>query len=401
MGNTSSSRSAVSTLNSERYAVERREKGQDCSSSEDSCDLDREDSRDLDVYCGELSEGQYHGRGTLRYARSDPRQRGVFEGDFVRGKRSGKGKLSWTNGTVYYGDWKDDRLHGTGVLELPSGLKYEGEFQHNKFHGQGTLRWKNGKHYVGSWKDNLRSGTGVLTYPADDSRHRMEYTGEWSKGMRHGQGVMRWTNGALYEGEWNYGKRDGFGKHTFPSRQVYIGTWKKGLREGKGTRYFPNGDRYVGEWQKDKKHGQGFYVFAHGRVVPKFFEEGEERDDAEEIRHDPQSLQVYCIEAIAQHDRLVEEMDSRLPPELAAKIRAYRENEMHVQQQPSRFFALVHNMLNRFSNNAGNETSGAALADGRRPAAASNRLVAKFGLRHDASCQRIPAPDAAWNCEPR
>lgn len=115
---------------------------------------------------------------------------------------------------------------------------------------------------------------------------------------------------------------------------------------------------------------------------------------------DPQSLQVYCIEAIAQHDRLVEEMDSRLPPELAAKIRAYRENEMHVQQQPSRFFALVHNMLNRFSNNASNETSGAAPADGRL-ASSGSRLVAKFGLRHDASCQRIPVPDATWNCEPR
>lgn len=220
MGNNSSSRSAVSTLSAERYAVERRERGQDCTSSEDSSELDREDSRDLDVYCGELRDGHYHGRGTLRYSRSDPRQRGVFEGDFLEGKRSGRGKLSWTNGTVYCGNWKDDRLHGTGVLELPSGLKYEGEFQHNKFHGQGTLTWKNGKQYVGSWKDNLRSGTGVLSYPADDSRHRMEYTGEWSKGMRHGQGVMRWTNGALYEGEWHYGKREGFGKHTFPSRQV-------------------------------------------------------------------------------------------------------------------------------------------------------------------------------------
>ena len=61
--------------------------------------------------------------GSLRYANGDS-----YEGQFYNGLKHGKGKLVQNNGVAYNGEWKNEKMDGFGLLELPGGDKYEGFF---------------------------------------------------------------------------------------------------------------------------------------------------------------------------------------------------------------------------------------------------------------------------------
>ena len=63
--------------------------------------------------------------------------------------------------------------------------------------------------------------------------------------------------------------------------QVFIGNWENGKREGPGVRHFGNGDRFEGVWKKDKKEGLGYYIFAHGRKVPHYHDNGVLKEEFE------------------------------------------------------------------------------------------------------------------------
>ncbi|MBB3126242.1 hypothetical protein FHS19_000896 [Paenibacillus rhizosphaerae] len=69
-------------------------------------------------YYGEVSGGKPNGRGTMKW--SDSKQ---YSGEFVNGEREGKGKYvneytadGESHKVVYNGEWKRDRMHGTGTL---------------------------------------------------------------------------------------------------------------------------------------------------------------------------------------------------------------------------------------------------------------------------------------------
>lgn len=47
-----------------------------------------------------------------------PRQvHAVYEGDYTDGKRAGLGKMTYPNGDVYTGQWKDNAMSGEGTYE--------------------------------------------------------------------------------------------------------------------------------------------------------------------------------------------------------------------------------------------------------------------------------------------
>lgn len=104
-------------------------------------------------------------------------------------KRSGAGKHTSADGSVYTGEWHEDKvcvysqrvlhyssgaggrvsvpfpltrvpwrcprqMHGSGTLQLSSGARYEGEFKDNMFHGTGTYTFPNGCIYNGQFCKN-------------------------------------------------------------------------------------------------------------------------------------------------------------------------------------------------------------------------------------------------------
>ena len=83
----------------------------------------------------------------------------LSDGEYQHGsdgslERNGYGVHTTTEGAVYEGEWKGDKMNGRGKLAHPSGALYEGEFVNNQFHGQGKYTWKNNSFYEGQFKEN-------------------------------------------------------------------------------------------------------------------------------------------------------------------------------------------------------------------------------------------------------
>ena len=68
--------------------------------------------------------------------------------------RDGHGKYIYTDGTVYEGNWKNDKKHGKGKIIYSDGEVYEGEWKNGKMDGKGKYTYSNGEVQEGLWKDN-------------------------------------------------------------------------------------------------------------------------------------------------------------------------------------------------------------------------------------------------------
>lgn len=66
----------------------------------------------------------------------------------------------------------------------------------------GKMTYANGDIYEGEWKDSQKNGHGKYIWTDGDV-----YEGEWKDGMRNGQGKYTYANGNVYEGEWKDSKR--------------------------------------------------------------------------------------------------------------------------------------------------------------------------------------------------
>ena len=95
----------------------------------------------------------------------------------------GQGTKNSADGTMYVGEWKDDKMHGQGLY-----IYGEGEWEGDK--------------YVGEWKDDKKNGKGIYTW-ADGKM----YEGEWKSGLMNGQGTATNSDGIiLHSGLWKDGK---------------------------------------------------------------------------------------------------------------------------------------------------------------------------------------------------
>eukprot|EP00984_Skeletonema_dohrnii_P026186 scaffold15496_cov81-Skeletonema_dohrnii-CCMP3373.AAC.2 len=46
---------------------------------------------------------------------------------------------TYADGSVYEGDWKDDKMHGEGKMTYANGVVYDGHWRDDKKHGEGIL----------------------------------------------------------------------------------------------------------------------------------------------------------------------------------------------------------------------------------------------------------------------
>jgi len=219
----------------------------------------------------------------------------VYEGEWLNNKIEGHGRMAYTNGYVYEGEWKNHKWNGYGTLkgkhssyegDWKGGLKegfgklyakdgqheeyYTGQFHNGKYHGQG--RWRsitNGKTvlYSGKWIDNHRIGKG--TYTTDG----MVYEGIWESDEITGLGHVKLPIG-IYEGSLHKAFFEGYGEMVYTNGDTYKGNWNRGEKHGKGTYYYADGSVYEGDWLRDEWHGQGRLTLADGSVQEGTFEQG-------------------------------------------------------------------------------------------------------------------------------
>eukprot|EP00210_Caulerpa_lentillifera_P007366 g7041.t1 len=88
--------------------------------------------------------------------------------------------LEWPDGSRYDGQTESTLCHGVGIMTHPNGdrcvslqstsivFSYEGEFRFGAMHGHGVYVWNGGTIYRGDWNDNRMEGCGVrLSKQAD------------------------------------------------------------------------------------------------------------------------------------------------------------------------------------------------------------------------------------------
>ncbi|KAF5904199.1 MORN repeat-containing protein 2 isoform X1, partial [Clarias magur] len=68
--------------------------------------------------------------------------------------RKGFGTQTSSSGTMYTGEWDNDKMNGRGTLSHPSGAVYKGQFRDNMYHGDGTYHFPDGTKYTGMFCNN-------------------------------------------------------------------------------------------------------------------------------------------------------------------------------------------------------------------------------------------------------
>jgi tetratricopeptide (TPR) repeat protein len=178
--------------------------------------------------------------------------------------------------STYQGEWTYD-----------TSRKFVGCSESGAPHGHGVMSYNNGHIYAGLWKDGLKHGTGKYVF-CDQMTY---YEGHFRNGLPHGQGVHSYSNGQVYDGAWVKGKKHGVGKMTYPSGGTFEGHWiddersfgklviRNGVYEGEfehnlasgrgvftqivdghafGSKYEGHkGDKYEGQWSGHCRNGEG------------------------------------------------------------------------------------------------------------------------------------------------
>ena len=187
---------------------------------------------------------------------------------FVKNKTmNGKGRMSYKNGMVYQGEWKDGKAHGFGVLVDPNENSiYEGEWANDYQDGHGTMKWNSvnegESEYIGDFKQGKKTGKGKYTQGGN------VYEGDFVDGQFHGHGKYYFVeSGKTYEGDFEQNKMQGKGKMTWPDQSRYEGTFVNGKAHGNGVEYMSNGDKYTGQFEKDLKHGAGVLYMINDQTM--------------------------------------------------------------------------------------------------------------------------------------
>ena len=226
---------------------------------------------------------------------------GVYEGEgtlFTK-KRHGKGKMTYTNGDVYEGEWKDDKRCGMGELYrkkiVGTSYSYKGEWSNDKLNGHGTYT-DNYTTYEGEFKNGEYDGQGTLTkksngvviytYTGSFSMGKKSgqgkekckdytYNGSFFSDMIHGSGKKELPNKDYYNGQFAYGQfQFGTVKKTEETGDVYTGSYNRNCYDGRGQLKMTDGTVYSGDFKMGQLHGIITVTKPDGTKVKEKYENG-------------------------------------------------------------------------------------------------------------------------------
>ena len=101
------------------------------------------------IYSGEFKNDKFHGYGELWTAEGDDRDHESYEGEWKNGKRHGKGKeIYGINKKMYgrhHGEWKNGKRHGKFIITQGGGKRWECEYRNGRLQGECTAN------HIGDW----------------------------------------------------------------------------------------------------------------------------------------------------------------------------------------------------------------------------------------------------------
>lgn len=127
-------------------------------------------------YEGDFKEGQKTGKGVFTAKTGNVR----YEGEFIDGKFEGNGK--YINGEMHKtldGTFSGNHMK-KGKTVFEDGSWYQGEYKNDMMHGSGIIRYPNGDAYVGSFDSDKKHGTG--SYFDMQNMYRLQE--DWVNGVR-------------------------------------------------------------------------------------------------------------------------------------------------------------------------------------------------------------------------
>lgn len=154
---------------------------------------------------------------------TDKGKLGKYKAQKVKGKTSGMGALQLKDGSLYFGDFYDKELHGTGVmiaedsiLYCPECVVYAGKFRNGLKHGRGRCYNQAGELlYEGKFVDDKpveiypNKNNYGLTYFTEFGNDEFSFIGEFIGDNPHGLGVFIFNNGDMTLSSFDDGKQDG------------------------------------------------------------------------------------------------------------------------------------------------------------------------------------------------
>ena len=224
------------------------------------------------VYEGGYRNGLFNGEGTLIFPDCSK-----YDGNFVNGAIEGKGEYTTSNGDIYEGQFADNEYCGHGKYTYVNGNTIEGKFEGNKIKGYASIeisgedegRQINGYEWVTpielinisekTFDLHKYNGTADLVYA--NGNH---YDGAVTNDCFNGYGTLTCQDGSTYKGNWIMNKQTGKGAITYADNSMYKGYFLNGQYEGEGKLYYVNGDVYDGSWKQNKKEGYGRYIESNG-----------------------------------------------------------------------------------------------------------------------------------------
>jgi hypothetical protein len=198
-------------------------------------------------YTGQLSKssGTPCGHGRLEYLDQNGAGGGgdILEGQFVHGLWTGYGQCrSQKTGQVYTGYFLADQMlrHGHGICIYPDGRHFDGTYSHGS-KVEGKMTYTDKSVYLGQWQSGARHGRGTYTFP-----NGLIYHGEFVQDQFCGEGIMTWTSGSRFVGGWKNGARHGHGREFRADGTIrQEGTWKNGKRVERATIVSPRKSKSI------------------------------------------------------------------------------------------------------------------------------------------------------------
>ncbi len=119
-------------------------------------------------------------------------------------------------GVPYSGLLLTSAADGVGVFyHADMCHKYFGEFRNDRLHGAGVHDYSTGNRYLGEFNGGERSGVGVYTFASGSC-----YWGDYHQDKRCGFGFYRWPNGTGFWGQFKNDMPDGAAVYEDPTTCV-------------------------------------------------------------------------------------------------------------------------------------------------------------------------------------
>ena len=238
---------------------------------------------DGEIYEGEWKDGKIDGKGTYNFSNGN-----VYKGEFKDNGINGQGTFNYFNGDVCEGNFKNGRRDGKCVYKFSNGDVFEGYYEDDKMN-HGILKFSGGEVFEGDFKDD-KMNHGILKFSSgevfegDFKDNKMNYgtfkysdgiyTGEFKDNKFGGHGTLKYTSGEVYEGEFKDSQRNGHGIYKYLSGNVFEGEYIDDKKNGHGVYRYSSGDIFEGEHKNGIRNGHGIYKHSTGDIF-----EGEYIDD--------------------------------------------------------------------------------------------------------------------------